>query len=136
MTTREHIIAAAKEAGAALFESQGELVAHLGETRVPDMIERLYAIAFEAGRVAEQEKVNQDAERYRWLRIHGLQRAWVSLGRDCDGKNFAEFKCEFKVPAPPNLPYEDDEGLEWADKYFDAAIDAAIAAARKEQSNG
>ena len=81
----------------------------------------------------QRDELLADAERYRWLRIHGLQRAWVSLGTDCDGENFADFKCEFKVPEPPNLPYEDDEGLEWADKDFDAAIDAAIAAVRKEQ---
>ncbi len=56
MTTREQIIAAAKEAGAVLFESQGELIVHLGATRVPDMIEHLYAIAFEAGRQAEREE--------------------------------------------------------------------------------
>lgn len=29
-----------------------------------------------------------------------------------------------------NLPYEDDEGLEWADKDFDAAIDAAISTSK------
>lgn len=66
------------------------------------------------------------AERYRWLRTHGLQRAWVSLGTDFEGDNFASFRCEFNLPEPPNLPYEDDEGLPWADKDFDAAIDAAI----------
>lgn len=75
---------------------------------------------------AEADALRKDAERYRWLRIKGLQRAWVSLGTDCDGDNFADFKCEFRVPEPPNLPYEDDEGLEWADKDFDASIDAAI----------
>lgn len=91
-------------------------------------IERLYAIAFEAGRQAEQEEINQDAERYRWLRTHALQRAWVSLGTDCDGENFVYLRCEFKVPEPPNLPYEDDEGLEWSDKDFDSAIDTAIRA--------
>ena len=89
------------------------------------------------GKIADLERQRDamlsDARRYRWLRIHGLQRAWVSLGTDCDGENFADFKCEFKVPEPPNLPYEDDEGLEWKDDDFDAAIDAAIAAARKEQ---
>ena len=70
--------------------------------------------------------VARDAERYRWLRTHGLQRAWVSLGTDFEGDNFASFRCEFNLPEPPNLPYEDDEGLPWADKDFDAAIDAAI----------
>lgn len=78
----------------------------------------------------QRDELLTDAERYRWLRIHGLQRAWVSLGTDCDGENFADFKCEFKVPEPPNLPYEDDEGLEWADKDFDAAIDAAISTSK------
>jgi len=81
----------------------------------------------------QRDELQADAQRYRWLRIHGLQRAWVSLGTDCDGQNFVSLRCEFKVPEPPNLPYEDDEALEWADKDFDAAIDAAIAAARKEQ---
>lgn len=79
----------------------------------------------------ERDDMKAEAHRYQWLRTHGLQRAWISLGTDCDGQNFADFKCEFKVPEPPNLPYEDDEGLEWADKDFDAAIDAAIAAKDK-----
>lgn len=71
-------------------------------------------------------RMAKDAARYRWLRTHGLQRAWVSLGTDFEGGNFASFRCEFNLPEPPNLPYEDDEGLQWADKDFDAAIDAAI----------
>ena len=83
--------------------------------------------------IKQRDELLSDAQRYRWLRIHGLQRAWVSLGTDCDGENFAEFKCEFKVPEPPNLPYEDEEGFEWADKDFDAAIDAAIASLKGEQ---
>ncbi len=78
----------------------------------------------------QRDDLKAEAHRYQWLRIHGLQRAWVSLGTDCDGQNFADFKCEFKVPEPPNLPYEDDEGLEWADKDFDAAIDAAISTSK------
>ena len=80
---------------------------------------------------AERDELKADAMRYRWLKIHGLQRAWISLGTDCDGENFVDFKCEFKVPEPLNLPYEDDEGLEWADKDFDSAIDAAIAKGEK-----
>ena len=83
-----------------------------------------------AAMTAERDDLKAEAHRYQWLRIHGLQRAWVSLGTDCDGKNFAYFKCEFKVPEPPNLPYEDEEGLEWADKDFDAAIDAAISTSK------
>lgn len=64
--------------------------------------------------VQEQVKrMARDAERYRWLRTHGLQRAWVSLGTDFEGDNFASFRCEFNLPEPPNLPYEDDEGYPW-----------------------
>ena len=50
----------------------------------------------------QRDDLKAEAHRYQWLRIHGLQRAWVSLGTDCDGQNFADFKCEFKVPEPPN----------------------------------
>lgn len=94
-------------------------------TTPPDQSERIAELE------RENEGLRKDAERYRWLRTSGLQRAWVYLGTDCDGDNFAEFKCEFRVPEPPNLPYEDDEGLEWADKDFDAAIDAALATKEK-----
>lgn len=85
----------------------------------------------DGGSPTVQEQIKRmalDAARYRWLRTHGLQRAWVSLGTDFEGDNFASFRCEFNLPEPPNLPYEDDEGLQWADKDFDAAIDAALAA--------
>ena len=120
MTThdKDKIIAAAKEAGFTYF----------GQSDIQDVRNMFYSIAFEAGRQAEREEINQDAERYRWLRTHALQRAWVSLGTDCDGENFVDLRCEFKVPEPPNLPYEDDEGLEWSDKDFDSAIDTAIRA--------
>ena len=92
---------------------------------------RIGKFAFDAMRAATTPAeppadVARDAERYRWLRTHGLQRAWVSLGTDFEGDNFASFRCEFNLSEPPNLPYEDDEGLPWADKDFDAAIDAAM----------
>lgn len=77
---------------------------------------------------AELAEAKKDAERYQFLLLKGLQRAWVSLSTDCDGENFAQFQCTFNIPEPPNLPYEDDEGLQWADKDFDAAIDLAIKA--------
>ena len=58
MTThdKDKIIAAAKEACCELRETQDGLVAYLGHTRISDVIERLYAIAFEAGRQAEREE--------------------------------------------------------------------------------
>jgi len=90
-------------------------------------LEKAYAALYAAAQQPEPPAdVARDAARYRWLRTHGLQRAWVSLGTDFEGDNFASFRCEFNLPEPPNLPYEDDEGLQWADKDFDAAIDAAI----------
>lgn len=98
------------------------------ETRHGEVLREALRIMAERDKAEKQrDELLSDAQRYRWLRIHGLQRAWVSLGTDCDGENYAQFKCEFKVPEPTNLPYEDDEGLEWADKDFDVAIDAAIA---------
>lgn len=110
---RDKIIAAAKEAGLEFLMDQAS-----------ELLGLFYAIAFEDGRQADKA----DAERYRWLRTHGLQRAFVSLGTDCDGDNFVNLRCEFKVTEPLDLPYEDDEGFEWEDKDFDAAIDEAIRA--------
>ena len=62
---RYKIIAAAKEAG---FSRAPPKFKHWRGT-ISD-VERLYAIAFEDGRQAEREEINQDAERYRWLRTH------------------------------------------------------------------
>ena len=123
---RDKIIAAAKEAGTYIDDDiDGNPTIEV----IPESCwEKFYITTFEAGRQAEREEINQDAERYRWLRTHALQRAWVSLGTDFDGENFVDLRCEFKVPEPPNLPYEDDEGLEWSDKDFDSAIDTAIRA--------
>ncbi len=97
-----------------------------------DKDKRIEQLAAKIPRKRDEEQ-EKDAERYRWLKANGLQRAWVSLGTDCNGENFVQFKCEFNVPEPPNLPYEDDEGLEWADKDFDAAIDSAIRTSSKEE---
>ena len=62
MTThdKDKIIAAAKEACCELRETQDGLVAYLGHTRISDVIERLYAIAFDDGRQAEREEIVKD----------------------------------------------------------------------------
>lgn len=91
-----------------------------------NLIEAIYLAMRTKEPLADREQCERDAARYKWLRTHGLQRAWVSLSTDCCGENFAKFKCEFDVPEPPNLPYEDDECLQWTDADFDAAIDAAM----------
>ena len=98
----------------------------IGALNIQPLIDQVQGILSLPTPAEPSADVARDAERYRWLRTHGLQRAWVSLGTDFEGDNFASFRCEFNLPEPPNLPYEDDEGLQWADKDFDAAIDAAI----------
>jgi hypothetical protein len=62
MTThdRDKVIATAKEAGCELRETPDGLIAYLGHSRTSDVIERLYAIAYEAGRVAEREDCAKD----------------------------------------------------------------------------
>ena len=50
MTTREQIIAAAKEA------SKGEPLMGMTPPEIIQFVERFYAIAFEAGRIAEREE--------------------------------------------------------------------------------
>ena len=65
-------------------------------------------------------------------RTHPLQRLGARLTELLDEDQWAE--CEALLLeagiVPANLPYEDDEGLEWADKDFDAAIDAAISTSK------
>lgn len=108
-------------------EANAQFIATANPTAILELLDEMATLrtVLDDARL-DLEAAERDAKRYRWLLRNGLQRAWVSLGADCRGDNFAEFKCEFRVPEPPNLPYEDDEGLQWADDDFNAAIDAAM----------
>lgn len=63
MTTSKEIIAAAKAAGCELRDTKDGLIAYLGNSRMSDVIEHLYAIALEEGRRTEREECAQILER-------------------------------------------------------------------------
>lgn len=73
---------------------------------------------------AAQQADARDAARYRWLRDHGFRYADVDLDPES-----VVFRPRFSIPEPAGMSYEDGE---WTLDDIDAALDAAMAASKKE----
>lgn len=80
---------------------------------------------------AELVAARKDGERYRYVRDVAFQYGNVSLsGNDDDGTAFVIFEPKIYLPdLPGELKYEEED---WDKTKIDAAIDAAIEAARAE----